>query len=94
MARTSALVEIEGENSESLAANDFDNTSDRSAKNAQSNGEDTVGENTPDNFPNTFSGDNSQTSWINNLILYGATFLVLLAALIFAILYRRRSGKR
>jgi len=65
MARTSALVEIEVSivvqlsrqksklfimNSESLAANDFDNTSDRSTKNAQSNGEDTVGENTPDNF--------------------------------------------
>ena len=83
-----------GENSESLAANDFDNTSDSSTKNTQSNGEDTVGENTPDNFPNTFSEDNSQTSWINNLILYGVTFLVLLAALIFAILYRRRSGKR
>lgn len=83
-----------GENSESFAANDFDNTSDSSTKNAQSNGEDTVGENTPDNFPNTFSEDNSQTSWINNLILYGVTFLVLLAALIFAIVYRRRSGKR
>ena len=83
-----------GENSESLTANDFDNTSDSSTKNAQSNGEDTVGENTPDDFPNTFSEDNSQTSWINNLILYGVTFLVLLAALIFAIVYRRRSGKR
>jgi len=37
-----------------------------------------------------FSENNSQTTVVSSLVLYGVSFFILIAALIFALLYRRR----
>lgn len=47
-----------------------------------------------DNFPNGTPSSASKTVWMENLTMYGAAFLVLIAAMIFAVLYRRKPRKR
>ena len=43
-----------------------------------------------DGFPGESSGSGGQTVSMENLILYGLTLLVLIAAMLFAVLYRRK----
>lgn len=84
-----------GENSESPSDDVSNDTSDNNVKNTQDNNiSDDTQEKTPANLHDTFSENNSQTTVVSSLILYGISFLILIAALIFAVLYHRRIGKK
>ena len=47
-----------------------------------------------DGFPSGNSGSDGQTVSMNNLVLYGLTLPVLIAAMLFAVLYRRKPRRR
>ena len=47
-----------------------------------------------DGFPGESAGSGARTAPMNNLILYGLALLVLIAAMLFAVLYRRKPHRR
>ena len=46
------------------------------------------------NFPGGFSGSTNKTAFTQNLAMYGISLLVLIAAILFSVLYRRKPRRR
>lgn len=82
--------ETSSNNSESPSDDVSNDTSDNNVKNTQDNISDGTQEKISTNPPGNFSENNSQTTVVSSLVLYGVSFFILIAALIFALLYRRR----
>ena len=82
--------ETSSNNSESPSDDVSNDTSDNNVKNTQDNISDGTQEKTSTNPPGNFWENNSQTTVVSSLVLYGVSFFILIAALIFVLLYRRR----